>query len=72
MKSNKALSALMLISFLFGFFFGFSCGLIYIGHQISNTLDKIYIKNIEIGFNETYVMDRFNETISQQIKEGKA
>lgn len=61
------LAILLLGMFIFGLVSGLAFSYIMMSASLERIVSNIRINNLEIGFNETYIMDRLNETISSQI-----
>lgn len=60
---------ILTVSFLIGLLFGFIVGSIFVLNQVSDTIvdsiEVLHIENFEVGINETYIMDRANESIQE-------
>ena len=50
-----------IIGFLLGGFFTYSL----ISFQLTNMISNLRIEKVEVGFNETYIMDRMDKIVSE-------
>lgn len=62
------LIGIFLLGLIYGLFVGFSLSNMFFVNTFENIVSNIQIHNLEVGFNETYIMDRLNQTMIEAIK----
>lgn len=64
MKKDNWYILFAMLLLITGLFIGYFIAIVQVGYTLTNLVKNVKIEKVEIGFNETYIMDRFNQTAS--------